>query len=92
MTPAEALVRALEQIGADAIGCGEPCRHWAGDRPVGPAHLALHVLAAFRAWLANEAVETVASVVLAEPFVLSATFRERVGRAALRAIFGELAP
>lgn len=107
MTPAEALVRALEQEAAE--------RCWQGDRMfVDPVNAqaacqcrpcsARRTVASFRAWLTNEAVETVARAMWnhddgrKNPWPWEDTtdlertpHRGRAG-AALRAIFGELAP
>ena len=93
MTPAEALVRALERIRDlenHANDCA--CRCYAG---VGDDAIAGAALAAFRSWLTNEAVETVAKAMVnadEESIELTDSGWRDLSRAALRAIFGELAP
>ncbi len=53
------LVGALEGIASGAIGCGQPCRHWGGDRPIGHEHRALAALTTYRASLPPGPSQTV---------------------------------
>lgn len=43
------LVRALQEIAGPATSCRDVCRHWGGDRAIGPEHHALRALEAHAA-------------------------------------------
>jgi len=45
----DVLVSFVERLATGAMNCGVPCRHWGGDRPIGPEHAALDAIAAYRA-------------------------------------------